>query len=37
MHKRRIVVEVDFNTARRWQVLRMGPQHIRVVIVRLNG
>jgi len=36
MHKRGIVAEVDWNTARRWQVLRVGPQYIHVAIVRLD-
>ncbi len=36
MHRRNIVVEVDFNTAKRWDVLRMGPQYIDVTIVRLD-
>jgi len=36
MRKRGIVVEVDFNTASRWGVLRYGPQQINVAIMRLN-
>ena len=36
MHKRGIVVEVDWNTAQRWGVLRLGPQYIPVAIVRLD-
>ncbi len=33
MEKKGIVVEIDYNTAVRWQVLGLGPQDINVVVI----
>lgn len=34
MRYKRIVAEVDFNTARRWQVVGYGPRDIYVAVIR---
>lgn len=36
MKKRGIVVEVDFNTAKRWGVVGLGPEYINVGVMRIG-
>jgi len=37
MKEKGIICEVDFQTAKRWGVLGMGPQYINVAMVSWDG
>lgn len=37
MKRKRIIAEVDYNTAKRWGVLLYGPQSINIAMITVNN